>query len=169
MWVWKLVTPVWVCCSLSLSHSMTCLCLLNNGGVQRRERATRRLTRGDEKRAVAVSGPTPNTLTHQSGWGVWKCVCGSRASVHKMCEGSTVNHPSNEQNSRSNQAVILLLGLRSHDVIGKYSSATTKWIFGYKSEREHWLGIHGFSTADDKTHTYTYPQLTKIWKYIEII
>lgn len=58
-------------------------------------------------------------------WGV----CGARVSVCEYIKSARYQQSTIHQmnkNNRSNPAVILLLRLRCHDVIGNYSSATTK-------------------------------------------
>ena len=130
---------------LPLSHSMTCFCLLNNHVVQHRKHAARRHTGRDEKSTLAVNSQTRNTLTHPSGWSeCWEslsvyictyaraCVCVCVLIKSVRYQQSTI-HQMNKYN-RSNPAVILLLRLWCHDVIGNYSSATAKCVFGYRSD-----------------------------------
>ena len=58
------------------------------------------------------------------------CVCVLIKSVRY--QQSTIHQM--DKYNRSNPAVILLLRLWCHDVIGNYSSATTKCVFGYRSD-----------------------------------
>ncbi len=137
-------------------------------------------TPGEMKRAPWLSTAKHATLSHTSlaevnvgrAW-VWVCVCvsvcvcGTRVSVCEYIKSvryqqSTI-HQMNK-NNRSNPAVILLLRLRCHDVIGNYSSATTKCFFGYRSNQRERRNADGelinfqVLTIKKKTHTYSWPK-----------
>lgn len=152
-----------------LSHSTSCLCLLNNHVVWHRQHAACQHTRRDEKSALAVNGQPWNTLSHQFGWRqTWERLCVRMCVWHKSeCEyiksvryqQSTI-HQMNK-NNRSNPDVILLLRLWCHDVIGNNSSLTTKCFFGYKSEKEHRQRLNAAPGTDNKN---THIQLTEILK-----
>lgn len=125
--VWSRVTPgisesaVWCysfldffCCSLSLSHIISCSCLHSNHVVQHRQPAARRHTGRDEK-SLGCRRPNMKHF-HTPVWLMWAlgetlcvyvCVCvrvrgacvqckSECVWVYKTCEVSTLIHPSNE-------------------------------------------------------------------------
>lgn len=102
-------------------------------------------TPGEMKRAPWLSTAKQKMLSHTrlakdkvSRAFVCLCMCGTRLGACEYIKSvryqqSTI-HQMNK-NNRSNPAVILLLRLWCHDVIGNYSSATTKSFFGFRSNQ----------------------------------
>lgn len=79
-----------LCCSFS--ESLCELFTLQRCCSAQKARCIYQHTGRDETRALAVNGQTRNTPTNQSAPEVPACV-----RLYKICQVSTVNHPSNEQ------------------------------------------------------------------------